>query len=521
MASEGVCPPPSHPEEPRRIVAALLVVYLAYVALFAWTPFTLSVGASDSIGALFHDKFEWRSSFSRATAWDVWSNILFFFPCGFLVALLPSLSRTPGWVKTVIAGLIAMLVSGVIEIVQVLLPRVPSVADITWNAVGGFIGGLFGIFAEGWLLQSLQSWLRGVQIRTVFLVILSGYVVALPMAFGIPVPVPRDFRTWDPTYHLLLGNEGTMNRAWRGEFHLVAVYDRPLTPEEVSQNFSAGPSPSLPQHRVRDGLVLLYDFSEGGGDLVHDRAPAGGQVDLRIRDLGRVRWLHPNGLVLRDATVVASEKPPLILTGWQVAARDTVSVEAWITPADLSQGSAGPARIVSYSMDTGHLNFTLGQERGDVVFRLRTPASGVDGTRRTLRTNDQPVQLALEHLLVTYQSGRETLYVNGIMHSTALLRSQDTLVDLAVGRIGEQFKWIVYSIMIFPLGILSYTFCARKKAFSAKVVVFFAVTLAGVISIAGFSLLIAQAEIEPFFFVVAVGTLLVSVLTARQFFPKT
>ncbi|MEP6959030.1 MAG: hypothetical protein ABI980_09905 [Nitrospirota bacterium] len=312
-----------------------------------------------------------------------------------------------------------------------------------------------------------------------------------------------------------------MDRAWRGEFHLVAVYDRALTHEEVSQNFSAGPSPFSSQHRVRGGLVLLYDFSEGGEDQVYDRAPGGGQVDLRIRDPERVRWLHPNGLVLRDATVVASEKPPFKLTAWQIAARDTVSVEAWITPADLSQGGEAPARIVSYSMDTSHRNFTLGQERGDVVFRLRTPASGVDGTMPTLRTHDQPLQPALEHLLITYQSGRETLYVNGIIHSTALLRSQDTLVDLAVGRLGEQFKWIVYSIMIFPLGILSYAFCARKKVFNAKVVVSFAVALAGVILIAGFRLFIAQAEIDPFFFVVAMATLLGSLFTARQLFPKT
>jgi len=466
MILQKLFQPPAHSGKPRRIVTALLVVYLAYVALFAWMPFTLSVGPSNSIGELFFDKFEGFSGLSRASAFDIGTNLLFFFPCGFLVALLPALSRRPWCEKTVAAGLIAMLFSGLIELVQVLLPRFPSVVDITWNTIGGLIGGLVGTFVDVWLLQLLWSRVDALQIDVALRLILSGYVVGLFMAFVIPVPLPWDFRTWDPTYQLFLGNEGTMDRSWRGEFYLIAIYDRALTHEEVSRNFSAGPSFPSARPRVRDGLVLLYDFSEGEGNLIHDRAPKEGQVDLRIRDPRLVRWLHPNGLALTHATVVASEQPPVKFRGWQAEGRDSVTVEAWVKPTDLSQ--AGPARIVSYSKDTANRNLTLGQERGDIVFRLRTPVSGLNGARPAMMTRDQPLQLALEHLLITYQSGRETLYVNGMVHSTAVLKSQDTLVDLVVGRLGEQFKWIVYSVMIFPLGILSYAFCAQKKPFRAR-----------------------------------------------------
>jgi hypothetical protein len=46
---------------------------------------------------------------------------------------------------------------------------------------------------------------------------------------------------WDATYPLLVANERTNDRAWLGELHLVAVYDRALDAGEVEQNFTAGP----------------------------------------------------------------------------------------------------------------------------------------------------------------------------------------------------------------------------------------------------------------------------------------
>ncbi len=46
---------------------------------------------------------------------------------------------------------------------------------------------------------------------------------------------------WDATYRVVVANEGTNDRAWLGELHLIAVYDRALDLDEVQQNFTAGP----------------------------------------------------------------------------------------------------------------------------------------------------------------------------------------------------------------------------------------------------------------------------------------
>jgi hypothetical protein len=52
--------------------------------------------------------------------------------------------------------------------------------------------------------------------------------------------VGGDFSGWDEGYRFGLGNEFTNNRPWLGEYHLVAVYSRALSADDVRQNHKAG-----------------------------------------------------------------------------------------------------------------------------------------------------------------------------------------------------------------------------------------------------------------------------------------
>jgi VanZ family protein len=49
-----------------------------------------------------------------------------------------------------------------------------------------------------------------------------------------------DLSGWSRDYPLLVGNEVTRDRPFRGDVYLVAVYDRALTASEVAQNYDAG-----------------------------------------------------------------------------------------------------------------------------------------------------------------------------------------------------------------------------------------------------------------------------------------
>jgi hypothetical protein len=67
------------------------------------------------------------------------------------------------------------------------------------------------------------------------------------------------------------------------------------------------------------------------------------------------------------------------------------SIRARIRPESLD--ASGPARIISFSRDPGRRNFTLGQEGRELIFRVRTPATGPNGSNPETQTFGSPLSL--------------------------------------------------------------------------------------------------------------------------------
>lgn len=67
------------------------------------------------------------------------------------------------------------------------------------------------------------------------LIYLDGVVASEPVT-----PVAGNHGTWDPSYTLTLANEPTTQRPWLGEMHLVAIYCRALSSDEVLRNYGEG-----------------------------------------------------------------------------------------------------------------------------------------------------------------------------------------------------------------------------------------------------------------------------------------
>jgi hypothetical protein len=55
-----------------------------------------------------------------------------------------------------------------------------------------------------------------------------------------PDSVPGNFGNWDLTYGIAVGNEPSLDRPWLGTVYLLAVYCKPLSQEEITQNFNEG-----------------------------------------------------------------------------------------------------------------------------------------------------------------------------------------------------------------------------------------------------------------------------------------
>jgi hypothetical protein len=489
------------------------MVYVVYLLLFGLAPFT-PIDTPSSLIELYAKKFQGFSGIFLVSGWDIWTNILLFTPYGLLVVAVPAVSIRPWWFKILLATASAALLSFALELGQLLLPRHPSFADVVCNTIGAIGGALVGCAVHpsvGKLTRLSGMALHKTAVRAPFL---CAYLVVLYGIFSLPVPLY--FANWDPDFTFQLGNEGTLDRPWRGNLYLVALYERALTDREVRMNHAAGSAAGSFEKRTSRGLLHLYDFSDGGGAIVHDRAAGETAIDLAIQDQAAVQWIMPNGLTLHSDTIVSALKAPVALPSNRFASHNELSVEAWIASADLAQ--SGPARIVSYSQDANHRNFTLGQQQGNVVFRLRTPISGPNGTQPELMTSHQPLEGAIQqHLVATFRDGVERLYVDGIEQGTAVLHARIGLIDVIVSLLGQEFKVPLWSAFMCPLGMLTYLAHKEWHRSGRSAWIPFLTASTGLAFITGGRLLVLKSSEPSFFIMIAASNVLLPLLIAPVF----
>ncbi len=415
-----------------------LVAYLCYLGLFTLAPygFTMDSGAEKAwVG--------WSRSGS-----DVLLNVLGFFPLGVILyyVLAPrSQSLQIRWGITTGA---AAVLSFAIEAGQMYLPtRVPSAADVLANTLGAAVGFLMAHrLHQGGLRDSLKAHRRALAVGC--LTLYSGSVIGLFVWVG----APQGLKGWDPDFPLLVGNEATFNRPWLGKIFFLALYDRVLSQKEIETLFDLGPHYEARGDMVGEP-VALYTFQEGTGTRVHDRAVDGVRLDLEITEPENARWLGAGGLELIGANALRSPGGAKKIYE-RVTATDTLSLVVWIEPANARQ--TGPARIVSFSLTPSLRNFTLGQENGEIHFRVRNQVAGPNGTRLDLRTRNLGLSPKRTNLVATYDVGVVRLYVDGVCCPVAVV--QDGLTFMArVLHADANLQWqraLVGILLLAPVAYL-------------------------------------------------------------------
>lgn len=166
---------------------------------------------------------------------------------------------------------------------------------------------------------------------------------------------------------------------------------------------SPGAKASWPSNEA--GLVYRFQTADQP-NLVP--AGDGPPRSFALAPRGRARLNGHQGLVLTGGAYVVQEADQTLLEACRRSGQ--LTIEAVIEPDDLKQN--GPARIVTFSSSAGERNFTLGQQDDRLIFRLRTPATGLNGVQPEVVlchvAAGQP-----QHVAVTYRPGEMVAYVNG------------------------------------------------------------------------------------------------------------
>lgn len=169
---------------------------------------------------------------------------------------------------------------------------------------------------------------------------------------------------------------------------------------------SEKPIDQLPQGRITDKLVSVWKFDESTGTTVGDSGSAQ-PVNLTVSGTSAVTWVA-GGLRLDQRSQVQSG-PAHFNTDCRLA--DGATFEAWVTPADNTQGGANYAAIGSVSVNPFTRNLTLAQVADKWSGSVRTTTS-TNGDP-PIESDPDTVRVEVTHLVLVADSAQRVLYVNG------------------------------------------------------------------------------------------------------------
>lgn len=185
--------------------------------------------------------------------------------------------------------------------------------------------------------------------------------------------------------------------------HLSGVTDLAQRPNAMSPARLEIVAASWPARK--DGLVYLFQTADQPN---LSPGPDGHPRSFPLAPRRRGRLDRHQALVLTGGAYTAPEVDGPLLEACRKSGQ--LTIEALVAPDHLNQ--KGPARIVTFSSSANERNFTLGQQDDRLVFRLRTPATGLNGVNPEVSLGRLD-STAPRHVAVTYRPGEMACYLDG------------------------------------------------------------------------------------------------------------
>ena len=165
-----------------------------------------------------------------------------------------------------------------------------------------------------------------------------------------------------------------------------------------------------------DGLVFLWHGTLDGSNEIEPRD------DASITENGQMD--------LTGGAILAKNVNDTLLAACQQ--NNQLTLECLVTTENLDQ--SGPARIISFSNDATHRNFTFGQDGSSFAVRIRTPRTGTNALGGEFAFGKIEMGKPT-HVIVSYFEGNVYCYING------------ELVHVSNGTQGDFSNWERYPLL--------------------------------------------------------------------------
>jgi len=243
---------------------------------------------------------------------------------------------------------------------------------------------------------------------------------------------------WNCDFPLVLANESTGDRPWLGRMHGFAIYANELSLDQIRLLKKTAFTSEGEKVRRSMGAIVLATAEDRG------QVPVLQYRNFEKADSDGIYYkLKSEQLNFNNASTISSLKIGKKMCE-DILQQQQFTIEVLASNFDFSL--SGPARIISNSTDPSNRNFTLGQEKEDIVFRVRSFRNGVNGSNLAVKTQGDLLQSGENHIVASYGHGKATLVLNGknvnadVDYSTIFLLSDGVVVSVL---------WWLVSILVF------------------------------------------------------------------------
>lgn len=375
---------------------------------------------------------------------DIVANIILFLPLGFSSYAL-TLRRLPRhktlfWLLSI--GLFSTATSLLVETAQLFLPgRFPTLSDIVFNGLGGFLGGLFALQLSIPKDKRFPTKLN----KTVCLIAFLGYFLSITLGLSL-FTRHIQISNWQTSYPLTIGNTATGENPWLGKASNILLFDSALTSDSIEPllNFKldAKSYESLAFSCLLDPDIIDSNHLPSDLHLCENPLPQ--------------KKLHPQAD--NDVWYLVNSSNLDFINRIKTNKAFTIALKI------RSKFNRGFGTVLALGEDIDHANFIFGIQAKRLTIRIRFPLSGLAGMTPEMVMHDDNLNFIDQTIVMVYDGVSFHIYQNEITQTRQVSLLSGLYFMQPLSKIYQEwrlellnfdlYKWLFIAITFTPATIL-------------------------------------------------------------------